>query len=85
MGLANRLVAPGTALTEAVALAHHLAGFPQLCLRNDRNSAIAQWDLPFDGAMAQECEVGLVTIASGETRQGAARFAAGEGRGGSGV
>jgi len=85
MGLANRLVAPGTARAGAVALAHQLAGFPQLCLRNDRRSAIAQWSLPFEGAMAHECELGLGTIASGETQRGAARFAAGEGRGGAGV
>src|SRR5215813_2147310 len=33
MGLANRLVEPGTALAEAVALAKQLAAFPQHCLR----------------------------------------------------
>lgn len=85
MGLANRLVEPGTALEEAVALAHHIAGFPQLCMRNDRRSAIAQWDLDADGAMAFEIEVGLETITSGETVEGASRFASGEGRGGAGV
>jgi enoyl-CoA hydratase len=85
MGLANRLVDPGTALREAVALAHRLAAFPQMCLRNDRASALGQWDLPFAAAMAEEMRVGLATIASGETLQGAARFAAGEGRGGAGV
>jgi enoyl-CoA hydratase len=85
MGLANRLVEPGRALAEAVDLAHRIAAFPQLCARNDRRSAIAQWDTDFEAAMAFETEVGLETIASGETRDGASRFAAGEGRGGSGV
>jgi len=85
MGLANRVVAPGTALDEAVALAHHIAAFPQLCMRNDRRSAISQWDADFEAAMALETAVGLDTIRSGETQAGAARFAAGEGRGGSGV
>lgn len=85
MGLANRLVEPGTALDEAVALAHHIAAFPRLCSANDRRSTIAQWDLGFDEAMAFEAQVGLETITSGETREGAARFAAGEGRGGAGV
>ena len=85
MGLANRLVEPGTALGEAVGLAHRIAAFPQLCARNDRRSAIAQWGMDLDAAMAFETEVGLETIASGETREGASRFAAGEGRGGSGV
>jgi enoyl-CoA hydratase len=85
MGLVNRLVEPGTALQEAVSLAHHLAAFPQTCLRNDRASAMEQWGVPFGAAMAREMELGLTTIASGETVQGAARFAAGEGRGGAGV
>jgi enoyl-CoA hydratase len=85
MGLANRLVAPGTALDEAVELAHRIAGFPQRCMRNDRASAIRQWDLDFEEAMAVETELGLETITSGETLEGAARFASGEGRGGSGV
>lgn len=85
MGLANRLVEPGTALDEAVALAHHIASFPQLCTRSDRRSAIEQWGLDHDAAMAKEVELGLDTITSGETLEGASRFAAGEGRGGTGV
>ena len=36
IGLANRLVAPGNALSAAVDLAHELAAFPQTCLRSDR-------------------------------------------------
>ena len=85
MGLANRLVEPGTAVEEAVSLAHRIAAFPQLCTRSDRRSAIAQWDLDHDAAMANEVSLGLATITSGETLEGAARFAAGEGRGGTGV
>jgi enoyl-CoA hydratase len=37
-GLANRVVAPGTAREEAEALARQLTAFPQTCLRNDRRS-----------------------------------------------
>lgn len=85
MGLANRLVQPGAALSEGIALAHRVAAFPQLCARNDRRSAIAQWDLDLSEAMAFETAVGLETIQSGEARDGAARFASGEGRGGAGV
>ncbi len=85
MGLANRLVDPGSALEEALALAHHIASFPRMCSRNDRLSAISQWGLDMDGAMAFETEIGLETINSGETLEGAARFAGGEGRGGAGV
>lgn len=82
MGLANRLVEPGTALGEAVSLAHHIAAFPPRCMRSDRRSAIDSWDLSHDAAMANEVDLGLATIASGETIEGAGRFAAGEGRGG---
>ena len=80
MGLANRLVTPGTALAEAVILARQLAAFPQQALRSDHLSSYRQWDGDLDAAMAQETRVGLASVATGETVQGAARFAAGEGR-----
>lgn len=80
MGLANRLTEPGAALEEALALARDLTGFPQRCLRADRRSAHLQWGLPLDEALAQETELGLEVIRSGETRAGAARFASGKGR-----
>ena len=80
MGLANRLVAPGSALTEALALAHQLARLPQRCLRNDRMSSYEQWDMGYVDAMANETRLGLEVIASGETRAGATRFAGGAGR-----
>jgi enoyl-CoA hydratase len=80
MGLANRLVPPGRALDEAIAMAHQLAGLPQRCLRSDRASAFEQWDLSFEEAMANETRHGLEVIASGETREGARRFAGGAGR-----
>ncbi len=83
MGLANRLVPPGCALDEAVALAHELAALPQGCLRSDRASALEQWDLSFDAAMVNETRRGLEVIASGETLEGARRFAGGAGRHGS--
>ena len=87
MGLVNRVVAPdGLALAEAVALAGQIAAFPQLCVRSDLRSTRA------DGARragrANCCrrhELGMATIVSGETLQGAARFAAGAGRHGEGV
>jgi enoyl-CoA hydratase len=80
MGLANRLVPSGSALEAAVALATALARFPQGCLRSDRRSALEQWGLTHSEAMAHETALGLEVIASGETRQGAARFAGGAGR-----
>ncbi|HWS45959.1 MAG TPA: crotonase/enoyl-CoA hydratase family protein [Acidimicrobiia bacterium] len=80
MGLANRLVAPGEARTAAVALAAELAALPQRCLREDRASSYAQWGLPLDEALLVEYEHGRRVLASGESREGAARFAAGAGR-----
>ncbi len=80
MGLANRLTEPGQALPAAIDLARDLAALPQRCLRSDRLSSYDQWSLPIDAALARETELGLATIRSGETREGAARFAAGAGR-----
>ena len=45
-------------------------------------SAYEQWDLPYERALANEFEHGRKVMASGETQKGAARFAAGKGRGG---
>jgi enoyl-CoA hydratase len=83
MGLANRVVAKGRAREEALALAHQLCRFPQLCMRADRQSAYEQWSLPLDEALRNEFERGWVAIEAGETQAGARRFASGHGRGGS--
>lgn len=83
MGLANRLTPPGDALTEAIELGEQLAAFPQNCLRSDRLSAYEQWDLAADQALVNEYRLGMATIRSGETREGATRFAKGAGRHGS--
>lgn len=82
MGLANRVVPQGEGLAAATALAQDIAGFPQLCLRQDRLSAYEQWDLGYDEAMANEVTRGREVLRSGETLKGAARFASGKGRGG---
>jgi enoyl-CoA hydratase/carnithine racemase len=80
MGLANRLVEPGEALTTAVALAHELARLPQRCLREDRLSSYEQWSLSLPNALLNEYHRGMQVIASGETLAGATRFADGAGR-----
>jgi enoyl-CoA hydratase len=80
MGLANRLTAPGGALAAAVALGRQMAEFPQRCLRSDRRSSYEQWDLPVTAAIENETDLGLQVIASGETAEGATRFADGAGR-----
>jgi enoyl-CoA hydratase len=83
MGLATRVVPAGTARAAAVALGHELAALPQGCLRSDRASLYAQWDLPLDRALAVESEHGLEVLRSGEAMAGAERFASGAGRHGS--
>lgn len=80
MGLANRLTEKGKTLEEAKKLANQLCQFPQLCLRSDRLSSYKQWSLSLEDALKFETETGRSVIASGETQEGAARFAAGEGR-----
>src|SRR3954454_3941077 len=80
IGLANRLVARGESRAQAIALAREIASFPQNCLRADRLSALRQWDLEEEEAIANEMRGGLTVIASGETLSGAARFASGIGR-----
>lgn len=80
MGLANRVVEDGQALASALELAQQLSRFPQQCLRSDRLSACEQWDMPLQAALRNEFERGLAVVASRETVEGAARFAAGAGR-----
>src|SRR5262249_32222919 len=81
IGLANRVVAPGTALQAAQELAHDLARFPQACLRSDRLSAYEQFDLSWKQALQNEFERGMRSL--GEANAGIQRFARGEGRHGS--
>ena len=80
MGLANRVAPKGEAVSAAITLAKEIAAFPQTCLRNDRASALAQWDLTESEAIENEVRLGLETLRSGETASGAQRFAQGEGR-----
>lgn len=83
MGLANRLVEPGRARSEAIELARRLAAFPQRCLRADRMSSYQQWSMDLETALRNEYRLGMEVIRSGETQEGATRFAKGAGRHGS--
>jgi enoyl-CoA hydratase len=82
IGLANRLVPAGQARAAAEELAASLAAFPQHCLRGDRASALSQWSLTEESALAAEF-AGATAALSEETVAGAARFASGAGRHGS--
>src|SRR5215470_3757698 len=77
MGLANRLVPPGRALPEAVALAREIASRPQAALRHDRLSSYEQWSLTLDQALLGEFHHGIAAIESGELRSGLDRYASG--------
>lgn len=80
-GLANRVVPEGRALAEARALAELLAKFPQTCMRSDRRSSYEQWAFDLPAALVNEARHGMPALQA-ESRRGAARFAAGKGRGG---
>jgi len=79
-GLVDRIAPTGGALTAAQALASEIARFPQACMRADRGVALDQWALPRSAAFAREWESYAAFEAEGV--RGAARFAAGKGRGG---
>ncbi len=80
-GLANRLVKPGEARAAAIALAKEISRFPQACLRADRASAYAGWSQGLAEGLKAEARRGA-PIVGREGQAGAARFAAGKGRGG---
>jgi enoyl-CoA hydratase len=79
-GLANRVVAAGTARQEAEALARVIADFPPNCVRSDRRSAWEGMGLSLPEAIANEFALGKATHDTGESQAGAQRFAAGAGR-----
>ncbi len=79
MGLASRLVEPGTARSAAEALAREIAAFPRRCMLADRASAYGQWDQPLAQALRTEGAQGVPVVFE-EAVAGAARFVAGAGR-----
>jgi len=80
IGLANYLTPEETALPRALKLAEEIAAFPQLCMKTDRASALAQWSLSEEDALRAEFAGGLNVLKAGSAREGAARFSKGEGR-----
>lgn len=73
IGLASRVVAPGTARDEAQKLAREIAAFPQICLRTDRLSAYEAFDHPLADCLQREFERGFEVIAA-ESVDGAKKF-----------
>ena len=82
-GLVNEVVGPGGHLDRALELAEGLARFPQETMLSDRRAALDGLGLPLEQALALEAELGRASIEAGI--RGAARFTAGEGRGGEGA
>jgi enoyl-CoA hydratase len=80
MGLLTEIVPPGAHLERAMALAEGLAGFPQRTMLADRRAAIEGLGMTLAEGLALEAAAGPDVFADGA--RGAARFAAGEGRGG---
>jgi len=82
MGLLTEVVPPGKHLERSLEMAEGLASFPQETILADRRSAIEGFGLPLEEGLAREAEIGGAVTGVGV--EGAARFAAGEGRGGKG-
>jgi enoyl-CoA hydratase len=82
MGLANRLVPPGTALEAAIALATEIASRPQGALRSDRLSSYDQWSRSLEDALTTEYDHGVRALATGEMFHGLERYGSGRWRGG---
>jgi enoyl-CoA hydratase/carnithine racemase len=78
MGLAHRVVPRGAAREAAEELARGLAAFPQETMRRDRLSAYEGLGLPLEEALRVELERGAGALEA--AREGARRFAEGEGR-----
>ena len=83
IGLVNEVVAPGAHLDRSLELAEKIASFPQETMLADRRAAIEGAGMPLEQGLALEHRIGreVLEVAA----RGAARFAAGEGRGGEGV
>jgi enoyl-CoA hydratase len=83
VGLVNEVVPPGKHLERALELAERIAAFPQETMLADRRAAIEGAGLPLADGLELEHRLGRETLAVAV--QGAARFAAGEGRHGEGA
>jgi enoyl-CoA hydratase/carnithine racemase len=82
-GLVTEVVAAGSHLERALEIAAGLAAFPQTTMLSDRRAALEGVGLPFEEGIALEAKLGRDSVITGAA--GAARFAAGEGRGAEGA
>lgn len=82
-GLATRVVPEGEALETAVELGQRIAGFPQETVRTDRAAVYDGIGTTLERGLGVEGWHGSRALRT--AREGAERFAGGEGRGGEGV
>jgi len=82
IGLVNRVVPKGSAREAAEQLAAEIAALPQVCLREDRSSAIESVGLDYAAAMAGEFAHGLTSLADPGLIAQVSRFLGGAGRSG---
>lgn len=83
MGLLTEVVPRGRCVARALEIAEALARFPQETMLADRSAALEGIGLTFAEGMRREAESGPLTFEV--AGRGAARFAAGEGRGADGA
>jgi enoyl-CoA hydratase len=81
IGLCEKVVDDGEALTSAIEMATLIGGFPQDCVRADLASIKGQYGRTVPEALLAEWRGGVASMA-GEGVPGAARFVDGAGRGG---
>src|SRR5690606_6033962 len=82
-GLVNEVVSGGRHVDRALEIAEGLARFPQITMLSDRRAALEGAGLPLEQGLALEARLGRNSLT--EAVRGAARFAAGEGRGAEGA
>ena len=82
IGLCEYVVPEGQSRQRAEALAKQIAGFPQSCMRRDRQSVLSQHGLSEADALRQEWQNSRDAVLE-EGVAGAGRFKDGTGRGGS--
>ncbi len=80
IGLVDRLVPAGATRQEAEALAHQIASYPQVCMRNDRLSVYESIGVSTEEAMSNEFLRGMNSIATGDMVGGIDRFHRGDHR-----
>jgi enoyl-CoA hydratase len=76
MGLATRVVAPGTARTEAEALARQVARLPQAALRSDRAAVYRGLGRSLDEGLTEEAQIGRTVMEQESLSAAAADFTA---------